>query len=182
MKYPGSSTGGGTRSFPRIWAVTRPGFAPGRSRSQYPSLGRSGFSRVSPLSVIVAAPRVARYAPEVYRANVLEPIELDVPKFDSVGLNYLLHCLPGSIRVKAVVFEYLRALANPGAVIFGATLLGGGVPRNWLARKVMDRNNTNGIFSNAGDDLEGLRWVLSEHLSRSEIEVVGCVAVFSGRL
>ena len=126
--------------------------------------------------------RVARYAPEVYRANVLEPIELGVPKFDSVGLNYLLHCLPGNIRAKAVVFGYLRALANPGAVIFGATLLSGGVPRNWLARKVMDRNNANGIFSNADDDLDGLRWVLSEHLNRSEIEVVGCVAAFSGRL
>ena len=149
---------------------------------RFPATPRLALMDVNPNCLEVAAPRVERYAPEVYRANVLEPIELGVPKFDSVGLNYLLHCLPGNIRAKAVVFGYLRALANPGAVIFGATLLSGGVPRNWLARKVMDRNNANGIFSNADDDLDGLRWVLSEHLNRSEIEVVGCVSAFSGRL
>src|SRR5438876_5644469 len=50
----------------------------------------------------VAGRRIARYDPEAYRANVLEPFPFRVPKFDSVGMNYLLHCLPGSIRSKGV--------------------------------------------------------------------------------
>ena len=37
-----------------------------------------------------AADRIARYSPQTYRRNVLEPIAFDAPKFDSVGVNYLL--------------------------------------------------------------------------------------------
>ena len=129
----------------------------------------------------VAGRRVARYRPESYRANVLEPIPVDAPKFDSVGLTFLLHCVPGTIRSKAVVFEHLKALANPGAVFFGATLMHDGVERNWLARKVMDRNNAHGIFNNSEDDVAGLRWALAQHLSDPTVDIVGCVAIFSGR-
>lgn len=129
----------------------------------------------------VAAHRIARYEPEVHCANVLEPISIDVPRFDSVGMNYLLHCVPGSMRAKGVVFEHLTALVNPGALVFGATLLHDGVPRNWLARQVMKRNNAHGIFSNAQDDLDGLRDVLAQHLDQPKLDVVGCVGVFSGR-
>ena len=49
-----------------------------------------------------AARRIARYTPESHRGNVLEPIRLEVPKFDSVGLNYLQHCVPGTIESKAM--------------------------------------------------------------------------------
>lgn len=80
------------------------------------------------------------------------------------------------------MFDNLRAVAEPGAVVFGATLLHDGVERNWLARTVMDRNNAHGIFSNAHDDLNGLRQVTSEHLEDALIEVVGCVALFAGRI
>jgi hypothetical protein len=97
-------------------------------------------------------------------------------------LNYVLHCIPGDIVSKAVIFEHLKALTKPGAVIFGATLLHEGVPRNWLARKVMDRNNENGIFSNVNDSLDGLEMALSEHLTASSVNVVGCVAIFSGSI
>ena len=79
-----------------------------------------------------------------------------------------------------MVFTHLSALANPDATIFGATLLSGGVERNWFARKVMDRNNVHGIFSNTDDDLEGLRGVLAQHLAEPSVEVVGCVAIFAG--
>lgn len=129
-----------------------------------------------------ASKRVARFDPERIEANVLEPIAYDGPKFDSVGLNYVLHCLPGDIDAKAVALDHLIALANPGASVFGATLLHGGVHRNWFARKVMDRNNAHGIFSNAHDTLEGLRAAVSDRLSDASVEVVGCVGIFAGRV
>ena len=141
---------------------------------------RVALMDLSPSCLEVASRRIARYDPEVYRANVLEPIAFDAPKFDSVGMNYLLHCLPGSIQSKGVVFEHLKMLASPGAAMFGATLLHDGVRRNWLARRVMDRNNAHGIFSNAEDDLDGLRSVLSRQLNEPIVKVIGCVAVFSG--
>jgi hypothetical protein len=128
-----------------------------------------------------ASRRVARFAPERIQASVLEPIRYDGPRFDSVGLNYVLHCLPGDLESKAVAFDHLAALATPGATVFGATLLHDGVPRNWFARKVMDRNNDHGIFSNRGDSLEGLRMALSARLQDPVVEVTGCVGIFAGR-
>ena len=130
----------------------------------------------------VSSRRIDRYNPEVYEANVLEPIPFDIAKFDSVGLNYVLHCIPGDIATKAVVFENLKALMNPGGVVFGATLLHDGVRRNWLARQVMDRNNKHGIFANVNDSLDGLRLALSQHFTPSAVEVVGCVGIFTGSL
>jgi hypothetical protein len=129
-----------------------------------------------------ASRRIARYRPELYQANVLSPIQFDGRRYDSIGLNYVLHCLPGTIRSKAVVFEHLRSVANPGAVVFGATLLHDGVPRNWLARAVMKRNNAQGIFCNADDDLDGLRAVLDTQLAHPTLETVGCVALFAGAM
>ena len=129
----------------------------------------------------VASRRIARYEPETYVANVLEPISAAIPtKFDSIALNYLLHCLPGTMATKGVAFDNLARFANENAIVFGATLLSGGVQRNWFARKVMDRNNKHGIFSNADDDLDSLRTVLAQHLDEPQIDVVGCVAMFSG--
>jgi ubiquinone/menaquinone biosynthesis C-methylase UbiE len=97
-----------------------------------------------------ARARIERYRPETYEASVLEPIGIDCPAFDSVGMNYLLHCLPGDIRTKGnATLTNVRAVTKPGGVVFGATLLQEGVPRSWFARQVMARNNRHGIFSNA---------------------------------
>jgi ubiquinone/menaquinone biosynthesis C-methylase UbiE len=57
-----------------------------------------------------ASQRIARYKPETYRRNVLDPISLETIKFDSVGINYLLHCVPGSIESKVVTFDHLKVL------------------------------------------------------------------------
>jgi SAM-dependent methyltransferase len=150
-------------------------------RCQYPSTSpRLALMDLNTNCLDVAAQRTARYQPETYCANVLEPLPFAAPTFDSVGMNYLLHCIPGTIESKAIAFEHLKALTNPGAVIFGATLLHDGVHRNWLARQVMARNNKHGIFSNIHDDLAGLEAALGAHLRQPTIEVVGCVALFAG--
>jgi hypothetical protein len=82
---------------------------------------------------------------------------------------------------KAAAIDHLVAVLNPGAVVFGATLLSGGVERNWYARQVMARNNRVGIFSNLHDDLSGLHDALEQRLADVAIVTVGCVALFSGR-
>ena len=145
-----------------------------------PQRARLALMDLSTSCLDVASKRVARFDPELIEANVLEPIAYDGPRFDSIGLNYVLHCLPGEIGSKAIALDHLIALANPGARLFGATLLHDGVHRNWFARKVMDRNNAHGIFSNAEDSLVGLRSALSDRLSDSSVEVVGCVGIFAG--
>ena len=142
---------------------------------------RIGLMDLNPTCLETARRRIARYQPEVYRANVLEPIRLDIVPFDSIGLNYLLHCLPGTIRTKSAVFCHLRALLKPGGRMFGSTILQGGVPRNGAAKRLMAFYNSKGIFTNVDDDLDGLRASLSESLRETNVRVVGCVALFSGR-
>jgi len=128
-----------------------------------------------------ASHRVRRYAPGTYRHNVLEPISIDFQKFDSIGINYLLHCLPGPLESKGVVFDHLKTLMTPGATLFGSTLLQGGIPRNGIARRLMDVYNRKGIFSNKYDTLEGLRTELELRFADVTIEVVGCAALFSAK-
>lgn len=126
------------------------------------------------------AQRLVRYQPEVYRRNVLDPITLDGGKFDSIGINYLLHCLPGSIESKSIAFDYLRAVMNSNAVIFGSTLLQASITRSWLAKHLMNLYNSKGIFANQDDDLEGLERSLNKRFNNVSVEVVGCAALFSG--
>lgn len=151
-------------------------------RCQFPSsTPRVALMDLNSNALEFAAQRIMRYNPETYRRNVLDPISLDAEAFDSVGINYLLHCLPGSIESKSVVFTHLKALMNPNAVIFGSTLLQGSVQRNWFAKRLMDLYNKKGIFSNQQDNLEGLQRSLNQHFREVSVEVVGCAALFSGR-
>jgi hypothetical protein len=130
----------------------------------------------------VTARRIRRYHPTVHRVNVLAPLHIEPAGFDSIGLNYLLHCLPGDMLSKAVVFRHLKPLLNPQAgVIFGATLLGQGVRRNLLARLLMRVYNARGIFHNAADDPAGLERVLSDNFRDYSLNIVGCTAFFAGR-
>lgn len=126
-----------------------------------------------------AAKRIARYKPTPYRANVLEPITLHCEAFDSIGVNYLLHCLPGSITEKVVCFDNLNSLLKSGGRVFGSTLLSQGVPRSVIAQRLMAFYNNKGIFGNSHDDLEGLTSALEERFSKVQIKVIGCVALFS---
>jgi 2-polyprenyl-3-methyl-5-hydroxy-6-metoxy-1,4-benzoquinol methylase len=151
-------------------------------RCQFPSsTPRIALMDINSNALKFAAQRIMRYNPETYRRNVLEPIALDAEAFDSVGINYLLHCLPGSIESKSVVFTHLKALMNPNAIIFGSTLLQDGVRRNWFAKRLMDIYNKKGIFSNQQDNLEGLQRSLGRQFREVSVEVVGCVALFSAR-
>ncbi|MGB5086999.1 MAG: class I SAM-dependent methyltransferase [Methylocystis silviterrae] len=126
-----------------------------------------------------SARRIARYEPETYVRNVLENIDFDGAKFDSLGVNYLLHCLPGDMATKARAFDFLSPLMSPGAVVFGSTLLQGGVERSFAAQRLMAFYNSKGVFSNTQDDLETLTRELEKRFSAVSVETVGCAALFS---
>ncbi|MBZ4423174.1 class I SAM-dependent methyltransferase [Myxococcus sp. RHSTA-1-4] len=152
------------------------------ARCRYPAPSpRLALMDLNANSLERAASRAARYSPETYRRNVLDPIGFDAPRFDSIGLNYLLHCLPGSMDEKAVVFDHLRSLLNPGGCLFGSTLLQGDVPRSAQARLLMRLYNRKGIFSNQEDTLESLERALHTRFKESQISLHGCVALFRAR-
>jgi SAM-dependent methyltransferase len=134
---------------------------------------------VNPHALRTAARRIARYQPEVYERDVCEPLNLDVPPFDSIGLIYVLHCLAGTMAEKARVFANLRPLLRPGGVLFGATLLGRPLPCSAAGRWLLRRYNASGIFSNTDDDADSLRAALCKHFEHITLETHGCAALFS---
>ena len=124
-----------------------------------------------------AARRISRHAPRAVRASVLAPLPAIGP-FSSVGLCYLLHCLPGSIPVKAVAFDHLKGVMAPAARIFGATIVQGPVPSPWATRRLMEFYNMKGIFSNAHDTIEDLEAELASRFYQVELRMRGQVALF----
>lgn len=136
----------------------------------------------NPHCLATAARRLARYQPRTVRCDIARAIAYDGERFDSISLNYVLHCLPGALPHKATVLDHLRPLLNPGGVLFGATLLAEGVRRSWAARRLMAAYNRRGIFGNAGDALDDLRREFQRRFEEVQIDVVGCAALFVARL
>lgn len=133
-------------------------------------------------SLSVASKRISRYSPATIQANVFDPVDLGDARFDSIGVNYLLHCLPGDLESKAAtVTSGLCPYLAADGVLFGSTILGRGVRHNLLGRRLMRLYNRKGIFSNLDDDLRGLEQGLASQLADVEVEVVGAVALFAGR-
>lgn len=132
-------------------------------------------------SLSAAADRLRRYEPRTVQANVLDPVDLGDARFDSIGANFLFHCLPGGLEWKAAtVASNVRPYLTSGGVVFGSTILGQGVAHNLLGRRLMRLYNRKRIFSNLDDEQQGLERGLASKLSEVEIDVVGAVALFVG--
>lgn len=142
---------------------------------------RLGLLDLNPNSLEAAAKRSVRYQPEVYQADVLSPLPDQPRPFDSVSLNYLLHCLPGDLASKSSLFDHLQTWLNPGALVSGATILHQGVPRGWTARRLMQFYNQKKIFTNTADSLDELQSQLTRRYTDVEVKVIGCVALFRAR-
>jgi ubiquinone/menaquinone biosynthesis C-methylase UbiE len=136
---------------------------------------------LNPNSLDRAAIRLRRFSPRVQRANVLDDWGFPPESFQSVGMNYLLHCLPGAMPEKAVGFEHARVVLAPGGVLFGSTVLAAGVSHTRRSRLAMRFLNHRGVFSNEEDYLEDLEAGLARTFDSHEIRVQGAVALFSAR-
>jgi SAM-dependent methyltransferase len=135
---------------------------------------------VNATSLSVASRRIARYEPRVVRADALAPLPIVGP-FSSVGLCYLLHCLPGSIAEKAIVLDHIKAVMAPDARVFGATIVQGSVPKPWLTRQFLSIYNFTGIFSNDSDTIEDLETQLASRFSKVNVTLQGSVALFEAQ-
>jgi hypothetical protein len=149
-------------------------------------LDRTGASRLGRLALLDinrhclerAGRRLARFKPALHQVNLLAPIKLDVAPFASVGLTYVLHCLPGRMSEKLAAVDHLRPLMSKGAVLFGATILRRGITPNG-ERPLLNLYNAKGVFNNREDDFASLSDGLRQRFDRVEIETEGCVTLFS---
>jgi SAM-dependent methyltransferase len=127
-----------------------------------------------------AAERIGRYRPTVHLADILQPLPI-TSTFDSIGLSYLLHCLPGTMLSKEKVFQNLKPVLNSGGVIFGTTILGKDAPHGFLAKRFLKIYNRSKIFTNTEDSYADLETILARNFQEHSLHTVGCVAFFVGQ-
>jgi ubiquinone/menaquinone biosynthesis C-methylase UbiE len=131
-------------------------------------------------SLAFTARRIARMSPRTYCADVLQPLSVD-ETYDSIGLGFLLHCLPGDMDHKAKAIANLVPVLRSDGVLFGSTIFGSGVSHNILGRTLMRAYNRKGIFSNLNDSEESLRKVLERYFAEVTIRRHGTVGLFVAR-
>lgn len=134
---------------------------------------------LNPRSLRFAARRLRRYGPRTHQANVLEPWGLPAESFESIAMSNLLHCVPGTLRDKHVVFEHAKDALAPGGTLFGATVLGIEADHSKRSRKAIERLNRKGSFSNLDDRCEDLEAGLAATFPSYEVQVEGVVALFT---
>ena len=128
-----------------------------------------------------SAQRLARYHPLLCETNLLASIANELEPADSIGLTYVLHCLPGRMAEKLMAIDHLQPVMSKGTVLFGATILGRFIEPNAAARSLLRLYNAKGVFNNLDDDLSGLNDGLKARFGKVEIETIGCVALFRAR-
>jgi hypothetical protein len=156
------------------------GFFLDRCRHRTPR-PRIALVDLNPLVLKKASARLRRFDPLTFQRDVLSPFELGEERYESAGLNFLLHCLPGGMAHKAKVFDHVRAHVVPGGRIFGSTVLADGVPHSKRAHKLLDSLNEKGTFDNRGDSLSGLDAELAARFTDYRLTVKGSVALFEAR-
>jgi hypothetical protein len=125
--------------------------------------------------------RIERYKPKTHLCNVLEPIGIDMPEFESISLFNFFHCLPGTMRTKKAVIGNLLPFLRKGGVFFGTTILGQGVDAGRLYRMANAAYNRKAIFSNLRDNARDLEDILNDNFNDARVRVRGSVAFFRGR-
>ena len=119
--------------------------------------------------------------PETWKVNLLNPREeiQRLSGFQSIGLNYVLHCLPLEFREKLELCGRLmdRCLED-GGVLSGCTLFPNLNPSRF-SRKLMGFYNRRGVFHNQSDDPKLFwEWIDARGLD-PQFYTVGCVGFFS---
>lgn len=152
-------------------------------------LDRCGFGTPDPRLALIdlqpncldhTARRLSRYRPSTYLRDVLAPLTaLPGGPFDSVALGGIIHCLAGHLPLKSRVFDNIRSLTQPGTKIFGYTLVYDGVPERASRRLVHPLLNRLRVIDNANDRSSDLHAALSARFIDCNVELVGCMALFS---
>ncbi|MGL4604270.1 MAG: class I SAM-dependent methyltransferase, partial [Iodobacter sp.] len=100
---------------------------------------------LNPNSLDAASARLNRSSTQLIRHDVMTALPAQKNgAFDSISLFYLLHCLPGTLSEKSVIFEHLKHHIKPDGVIYGATILGTSANHNRFGQKLMMIYNKKG--------------------------------------
>jgi SAM-dependent methyltransferase len=134
----------------------------------------------SSVALTRVARRLADHAPTAAVASAFEPLPTPGP-FDSAGVNFVFHCLPGAgFAHKAVVLDHIADVLTDDGCVFGATFVSD-VPIPRRTRMAFGLGNRVGLFSNREDRLVDLEAALASRFGDVSVEAVGAAAVFVAR-
>lgn len=125
--------------------------------------------------------RIKRYKPATHQQNVLEPIQEELPAFNSIAAVNFLHCLPGNMLNKEKVIKNLKPFLSKEGVFFGVTVLGQNIDAGILYKITNSIYNKTSVFCNLNDNPEDLELILDRNFNKYYMEIVGSVALFSGQ-
>lgn len=134
----------------------------------------------NPAVLVHCATRLSHLNPTLVAADVTRPLPIE-SSFDSVALNYVIHCLPVEGGHKRAAISNSAAVLKANGVLFGATVLGEPGLHTWMSMRALLANNRRGIFDNLTDTTETLSSMLDGSFADHSIDVVGSVALFSAR-
>jgi len=131
-----------------------------------------------------SARRLKVYKPVTLHQSALSPFSPAIGGYSSVGMNYVLHCIPGSFGDNRGIFDNVHAALADNGVFFGATLLPGRANGRLAARAFMRLLNLVGIFrndtrrTNDKHRVEDLKGVLESVFAKVELTLVGDAVIF----
>lgn len=147
-------------------------------QGHFPKLKTLALMDLNSNSLQFCQKRLKKYTPQLFKCDVYKPQPHIGEKFSSVSMNFLFHCLPGTLKEKAVLFDNLKDFANIECVWFGTSILSTPVNHNLFGKLLLKIYNHKGIFSNINDSYEDLKSELESRFENVEIQIVGCVALF----
>lgn len=98
--------------------------------------------------------------------------------FDSIGLNFLLHCIPDTSKWNRLA--ELREHLAPGGTIFGSTVIPDRTEENAAAVVLNGIYNHLGVFGNCDDATADITNAL-QGLSHVQVDRVGQVVMFAAQ-
>ena len=122
--------------------------------------------------------RLDAFAPETLQHDIRDPLPPTANGFRSLGMNYVLHCVPGRFSQDQSIFRNAHTALVDGGVFFGATLIPGkfrdGV-FSWLLMQIL---NGVGIFNNSDHRRDELKGALEVYFGKVDVTMIGNAAVF----
>lgn len=98
-------------------------------------------------------------------------------EFDSVGINYVLHCIPGNLQTK--LDSLISNLGDNKYNLFGASVICDPLHMNPIAEYELMFLNAFGIFNNNNDTYEELNEYLNNKNYNFSLKKQGYVAIFN---
>lgn len=96
-------------------------------------------------------------------------------KYDSIGINYVLHCVPGKLEDK---IDKLLNNLNKHGILFGATVISDPERLYFLSKLELKALNKFNVFNNSNDYSQNLINYLNYNQIKYDCNLIGNVLIF----